>query len=50
VFGYRAYVRFPKNERSKLDNKAKQFIFLGYAHEEFGHRLWDSINKQRCFL
>ena len=34
VFGCRAFVHIPKDERSKLDPKAKQCIFLGYGHEE----------------
>ena len=39
VFGCRAFVHIPKDERSKLDDKAKQCIFLGYGHDEFGYRL-----------
>jgi len=39
VFGCRAFVHVPRDERSKLDSKAKQCIFLGYGHEEFGYRL-----------
>ena len=36
----------PKDERSKLDDKTKQCIFLGYGHEEFGYRLWDPVDKK----
>ena len=46
VFGCKAFVHIPKDERSKLDNKAKACIFLGYGHEEFGYRLWDPVNKK----
>ena len=46
VFGCRAFVHIPKDERSKLDDKAKPCIFLGYGHEEFGYRLWDPLNKK----
>lgn len=46
VFGCRAFAHIPKDERSKLDDKSKQYIFLGYAHEEFGYRLWDPIDKK----
>lgn len=46
VFGCRAFVHIPKDERSKLDGKVKQCIFVGYAHEEFGYRLWDPISKK----
>ena len=34
VFGCRAYVHIPKDERLKLDDKAKECIFLGYEHKE----------------
>ena len=39
VFGCRAFVYAPRDERSKLDSKTKQCIFLGYSNEEFGYRL-----------
>ena len=40
VFDCRAFVHVPKDQRSKLDDKAKSCIFLGYGHKEFGYRLW----------
>ena len=46
VFGYRAFIHIPKDERSKLDVKAKPCIFLGYGHEEFGYRLWNPMSKK----
>ena len=46
VFGYRAFVHIPKDERSKLDVKAKPCIFLGYGHEEFGYRKWDPMSRK----
>ena len=46
VFGYRAFVHVPRDKRSKLDNKAKQIMFLGYSNEEFRYRLWDSATKK----
>ena len=46
VFGCRLYVHIPKDERSKLDDKAKECIFLGYGHEEFGYRLWDLVARK----
>ena len=46
VFGCRAFVLIPRDERSKLDSKTKECIFLGYGHEEFGYRLWDPVNKK----
>ena len=46
VFGCRAFVHVPRDKRSKLDNKTKQIIFLGYSNEEFRYRLWDSTTKK----
>jgi hypothetical protein len=46
VFGCRAFVHIPKDERSKLDSKTKECIFLGYGNGEFGYRLWDPIEKK----
>ena len=34
-------MHIPKDERSKLDGKAKQCIFLGYGEQKFGYKLWD---------
>ena len=31
-FGCDAYVHVPKEKRSKLDNKAKKCIFIGYKY------------------
>ena len=39
VFGCRASVHVPKDERSKLDMKIRQCVFLGYGDEKFGYRL-----------
>ena len=36
----------PKEQRSKLDDKATPCIFIGYGDEEFDYRLWDS-EKQK---
>lgn len=46
VFGCKAFVHVSKEHRSKLDDRAIQYIFLGYADEEFGYRLWDSEKKK----
>ena len=46
VFGCKEFVHIPKDERSKLDVKAKPCIFLGYGHEEFGYKLWDPLSKK----
>ena len=36
----------PKEQRSKLDDKATSCIFITYGDEEFDYRLWDS-EKQK---
>ncbi|CAM8972007.1 unnamed protein product [Rhodiola kirilowii] len=46
VFGCRAFVHIPKDERTKLDNKAKQCIFIGYGDEKWGYKLYDPANKK----
>ncbi|KAD5961372.1 hypothetical protein E3N88_12845 [Mikania micrantha] len=46
VFGCKAFVHIPKDERSKLDVKTKPFIFLGYGQDEFGYRLYDPVLKK----
>ena len=46
MFGCRAFVHIPRDEQSKLDNKTKQCIFLGYSNKEFGYRLWDPATKK----
>ena len=33
VFGCDAYVHFPKENMSELDNKAEKFIFNGYKYD-----------------
>lgn len=46
VFGCRASVHVLKDERSKLDMKIKQCVFLGYDDEKFGYKLWDLTEKK----
>ena len=41
VFGCVAYAHIPKDERHKLDSKAKKCIFLGYGTNTKGYRLYD---------
>ena len=36
----------PKEQRSKLDDKATLCIFIGYGDEEFSYSLWD-LEKQK---
>ncbi|GAB1862403.1 hypothetical protein CAJAP_03482 [Camponotus japonicus] len=41
VFGSEVYAHVPKELRRKLDEKAKKFIFVGYAENAKGYRLLD---------
>ncbi|KAH9682249.1 hypothetical protein KPL71_027276 [Citrus sinensis] len=41
VFGCPVYVMYNAQERTKLDAKSRRCIFLGYADEVKGYRLWD---------
>ena len=33
MFGCRTFINIPKDERSKLEDKAKPCVFMGYSHE-----------------
>ncbi|KAK3032253.1 hypothetical protein RJ639_037427 [Escallonia herrerae] len=41
VFGCIAYAHNDKEERKKLDFKSQKCVFIGYAGDEYGYRLWD---------
>ena len=42
IFRCSAYAQIPKDERSKIDPKAKKSIFLGYGIVVKGYRLFDT--------
>ncbi|VFQ78638.1 unnamed protein product [Cuscuta campestris] len=44
VFGCRAFVHIPKDERAKLDAKTKECIYLRSPKDEYGYQLWDPFN------
>ena len=46
VFGCKAFVHVPKDERSKLDAKIRECIFIGYGHDEFSYRFYDPVEKK----
>ncbi|MCO5560432.1 hypothetical protein L7F22_014047 [Adiantum nelumboides] len=51
VFGCKAYVYVPKEQRNKLDPKSRKCIFVGYGDSgEMGYRLWnpESHKLVRC--
>ena len=39
IFGCDAYIHVPKEKRSKLDNKAENYIFIGYKDGMKGYKL-----------
>ena len=41
MFGCPAYAHIAREERSKLDDKFRQRIFLGYHKGVKGFKLWD---------
>ena len=46
VFGCKAFVHIPKDERSKLDAKTRQCVFIGYGQDDFGYKLYDPVEKK----
>lgn len=40
VFGEKVYVHIPKQQRKKLDDKSKSGVFIGYAENIKGYRIW----------
>ena len=41
LFGCPTYVHIPNEDRSKLDEKSRQCIFLGYQKGVKGFKIWD---------
>ena len=46
VFGCDAYARVPKDERGKLDAKARKCILLGYGDTTKGYRLYYPVQDK----
>ena len=46
VFGCNAYVHIPKEKRQKLDAKSSKCIFIGYADQRKGYRMYDPGTKK----
>jgi hypothetical protein len=46
LFGCDAYVHVPKENKSKLDKKAKKCIFIGYKDGLKGYRIWNPETKK----
>ena len=45
MFGCLAYMHVVKDWRSKLDNKSKPCIFLGYSEDEFMYLLDKKVDE-----
>jgi hypothetical protein len=41
IFGCDAYALISKDQRSKLDPRAKRYVFVGYGDGVKGYILWD---------
>ena len=46
VLGCKVFLNVPKDERSKLDVKTRQCIFVSYGQEEFGYCFFDPVEKK----
>jgi len=46
VFGCICYAHIPKDERKKLDSKAKEAILVGYGTNVKGYRLYDQTSQK----
>ena len=46
VFGCESYAHIPKDERKKLDSKARKCILMGYGERTKGYRLYDAAQKK----
>jgi hypothetical protein len=41
IFGCDAYALISKDQRSKLDPRSKEYVFVGYGDGVKGYKLWD---------
>ena len=46
VFGCAAYAHIPKDERKKLDVKAKRCVLVSYGTEVKGYRVFDPLTRE----
>ena len=46
MFGSAAYIHIPKDERGKLDPKAKKCVLLGYGNVRKGYRVYDHSSRK----
>ncbi|HEY5260323.1 MAG TPA: reverse transcriptase domain-containing protein, partial [Rhabdochlamydiaceae bacterium] len=46
VFGSVAYAHVPDQRRTKLDDKSKKFVFIGYDEKTKAYKLYDPIERK----
>jgi len=46
VFDSKTFVHVSKDERSKLDSKTRECIFIGHDHDESDYRFYDPVEKK----
>lgn len=46
IFGSKAMVHVPKQNRQKWDSKSREVIFVGYCDNTKGYRLYDKVSKK----
>lgn len=46
IFGSKAMVHVPKQNRRKWDSKSRELIFVGYCENTKGYRLYDKVSKK----
>jgi hypothetical protein len=50
LFGCNAYVHVPKENRSKLDKKVEQGIFIRYKDGLKGYNIWNLETKKVVYI
>ena len=46
ISGCDAYVHIAQENKSNLDNKYEQIIFIGYRDSKKGYKLWNPVTKK----
>ena len=46
IFGSKAYSLTPKEKLRKLDNRSKEYVFVGYDYQSKGYRLLDMATNR----
>lgn len=49
AFGCDAFMHISKEKRSKLDNKAEKYIFIGYKYGVKGYKMWNLVTRKTIY-